>query len=181
MLGITTMKLFQEWVVSPQTDPASPAEQNKQLLIVGMSATALESEQEEAFTYGMHFFCPKPVSLELLGIILGAKREFEMNEDSINKICEITDTNIMQDEWCGSTEKAVDGEGGGITSGARSKANAATAAAAAGASAAASAAAATTTDGGTESSQSPAKGKWTFFRSFKQTKNRVFPEEMSES
>lgn len=103
------MKLFQEWIAHHNEESDALAQQNKQLLIVGticplllfllflpcfnggfdalgMSATALESEQEEAFTYGMHFFCPKPVSLELLTIILAAKREFETNELAINKV-----------------------------------------------------------------------------------------------
>eukprot|EP01033_Poteriospumella_lacustris_P004179 gene4179-2978_t len=74
MLGITTMKLFQAWLGDHPAEKDVLARENASVLIVGMSATALESEQEEAFNYGMHFFCPKPVSLELLRIILDAKR-----------------------------------------------------------------------------------------------------------
>lgn len=91
MLGITTMKLFREWMQDEDND-STFVESNRQLLIVGMSATALESEQEEAFNYGMHFFCPKPVSLDLLLVILNAKREFFNNDDAINRICEVTGT-----------------------------------------------------------------------------------------
>ena len=65
-----------------------------------MSATALESEQEEGFMYGMHFFCPKPVSLDLLSIILDAKREGGRepggNERAIEKICEGTAPSTAQ-------------------------------------------------------------------------------------
>lgn len=94
MLGITTMKLFQEWLKSPlSADSTAIADVNKEILIVGMSATALESEQEEAFKYGMHFFCPKPVSLDLLAIILNAKKDCANNEEAVNKICELTGTN----------------------------------------------------------------------------------------
>lgn len=50
---------------------------------------ALESEQEEAFNYGMHFFCPKPVSLELLTIVLQAKREFNVNEEAVDRIVKL--------------------------------------------------------------------------------------------
>eukprot|EP00981_Chlorochromonas_danica_P001115 scaffold247_cov172-Ochromonas_danica.AAC.30 len=100
MLGITTMKLFQQWMAVPSEDSAVKAIQqaNSELLIVGMSATALESEQEEAFSYGMHFFCPKPVSLDLLGIILDAKRDCATNDDAVEQICEVTGTNMMEKE-----------------------------------------------------------------------------------
>jgi hypothetical protein len=97
MLGITTMKLFQAWMANPvPADPALHALQ-RELLVVGMSATALESEQEEAFGYGMHFFCPKPVSLDLLGIILDAKRAGD-NEQAIEQICEVTGTHLLEKE-----------------------------------------------------------------------------------
>lgn len=100
MLGITTMKLFQQWMATPSEDRAIRAIQqaNKELLIVGMSATALESEQEEAFSYGMHFFCPKPVSLDLLGIILDAKRDCATNDEAVEQICEVTGTSIQEKE-----------------------------------------------------------------------------------
>jgi hypothetical protein len=114
MLGITTMKLYQEWSASPIPETQALVEKNKELLIVGMSATgrllhlysllvlifpsflsfvALESEQEEAFNYGMHFFCPKPVSLELLTIVLAAKREFDSNDDAVDRICSTINSN----------------------------------------------------------------------------------------
>jgi hypothetical protein len=112
MLGITTMKLYQEWSASPTPETQALVNKNKELLIVGMSATgihflrffsfcvkcfsfflALESEQEEAFNYGMHFFCPKPVSLELLTIVLAAKREFESNDDAVDRICSMINSN----------------------------------------------------------------------------------------
>lgn len=87
------MKLFQQWIVEHPPERASLADENRAVLIVGMSATALESEQEEAFNYGMHFFCPKPVSLELLTIILDAKRSNATNlDDAIDQICDITGT-----------------------------------------------------------------------------------------
>lgn len=54
---------------------------------------ALESEQEEAFNYGMHFFCPKPVSLELLTIVLQAKREYNSNEEAVERICGLINLN----------------------------------------------------------------------------------------
>lgn len=92
MLGVTTMKLFQAWM--HETDPATNeiAAYNSQLLIVGMSATALESEQEAAFDYGMHFFCPKPTNMEILGLMLEAKRLCDTNAGALNMICDATGT-----------------------------------------------------------------------------------------
>eukprot|EP00599_Poterioochromonas_sp_BG-1_P002724 CAMPEP_0173138790 /NCGR_PEP_ID=MMETSP1105-20130129/3892_1 /TAXON_ID=2985 /ORGANISM="Ochromonas sp., Strain BG-1" /LENGTH=653 /DNA_ID=CAMNT_0014051437 /DNA_START=615 /DNA_END=2576 /DNA_ORIENTATION=+ len=93
MLGITTMKLYQEFIRQPTPENQELLENSKELLIVGMSATALESEQEEAFNYGMHFFCPKPVSLELLTIVLQAKREYNSNEEAVERICGLINLN----------------------------------------------------------------------------------------
>lgn len=64
---------------------------NKEVLIVGMSATALKSEQDEGFKNGMHFFCPKPVGLHLLSTILDNCRTHTSLNDRINGICDDTD------------------------------------------------------------------------------------------
>lgn len=91
MLGITTMKLFQAWV-RENAATNEIAAYNSQLLIVGMSATALESEQEAAFDYGMHFFCPKPANMDILGLMLDAKRKCSTNEEALDMICAATGT-----------------------------------------------------------------------------------------
>lgn len=153
MLGITTMKLFQQFVADHPEEKRALVNENRSVLIVGMSATALESEQEEAFNYGMHFFCPKPVSLELLTIILDAKRIHHASLDAtVDQICEITGT---------SATDAV------ITSPSDS-ADVGIATADAGASASA---------GGSEHPSSNnnsngvnPKNKWSFFRSYKQSR-----------
>lgn len=95
MLGVTTMKLFQAW--KRDTDPLTNdiASYNSQLLIVGMSATALESEQEAAFDFGMHFFCPKPTNMDVLGLMLEAKRQCDTNESALNMICQATGTDYF--------------------------------------------------------------------------------------
>lgn len=91
MLGLTTMKLFKDWVAtSSSVDPL--AKQNSEALIVGMSATALESEQEEGFVHGMHFFMPKPADLQILGLIISAKRGSHSNSEAIDSICAATGT-----------------------------------------------------------------------------------------
>ena len=57
-----------------------------------MSATAMESEQLDGFLYGMHFFCPKPANLEILSLILNAKRQTTNNDAAVSLICEQTGT-----------------------------------------------------------------------------------------
>jgi hypothetical protein len=94
MLGITTMQLFQAWV-RDNAHCNEIAAYNSQLLIVGMSATALESEQEAAFDYGMHFFCPKPANMDVLGLMLDAKRACPTNEAALDVICAATGTDYF--------------------------------------------------------------------------------------
>jgi len=94
MLGITTMKLFKEWLAEVKDGDNEIAAYNRNVLIVGMSATALESEQEEAFEHGMHFFCPKPAKMETLRLMIDAKRLHNDNEDAVTYICEATGTGV---------------------------------------------------------------------------------------
>lgn len=91
MLGVATMMHFQAWVREHAASNEIAA-YNTQLLIVGMSATALQSEQEAAFNYGMHFFCPKPAKMEILGLMLDAKRACATNEAALDMICAATGT-----------------------------------------------------------------------------------------
>lgn len=103
MLGLTTMKLLKEWIAaSADSDPI--AMQNSEALIVGMSATALESEQEEGFLHGMHFFMPKPADLQIMGVIINAKKTTFNNADAIEDICIATGTG----ESCDNGTNVVD-------------------------------------------------------------------------
>ena len=87
------MRLFQEWLNSGDDKDDHPIKaQNAEALLVGMSATALESEQEEGFQYGMHFFMPKPADLQILGMIIDAKKISLCNADAIESICDSTGT-----------------------------------------------------------------------------------------
>ena len=93
MLGLTTMKLFQEWLSTGDDKDDHPIKvQNGEALLVGMSATALVSEQEEGFQFGMHFFMPKPADLQILGMIIDAKKASLCNADAIETICIATGT-----------------------------------------------------------------------------------------
>lgn len=136
------MKLFQEWLQS--APDVTHRDFNKEILLIGMSATALESEQEEAFKYGMHFFCPKPVSLDLLAIILNAKKDAVSNEEAVNRICDLTGT---ASDACENTD--------GLTGIIKNRTNI------------------------EEDSEalSGNRGKWSLFRSHKQsTSKRIHPE-----
>lgn len=106
MLGLTTMRLFQEWLNAGDDKDDHPIKvQNGEALLVGMSATALESEQEEGFQYGMHFFMPKPADLQILGMIIDAKKASLCNADAIEAICTATGTSA---EPIGSSDPTHD-------------------------------------------------------------------------
>lgn len=107
------MKLFQAWMREADLSTNEVAAYNSQLLIVGMSATALESEQEAAFDYGMHFFCPKPTRMDVLGLMLEAKRLCATNEEALDMICENTGTNYCVSSPVGDEEEEGEGEGEG--------------------------------------------------------------------
>lgn len=144
MLGITTMKLFQQWIAEHSTEKHALVEENRSVLIVGMSATALESEQEEAFNYGMHFFCPKPVSLELLTIILEAKRAHHGSLDAaVDQVCDITGT---------SANDAVATSNASPNNDAADNNNS------------------NNNNGDASANNVNPKNKWTFFRSYKQSR-----------
>jgi DNA-binding NarL/FixJ family response regulator len=72
MLGLTCLKKYNEWKAK---NTSRNTKQNPKLLIVGLSATATEFEQAEAFLNGAHFYCPKPTSTDVLLTILSCCRE----------------------------------------------------------------------------------------------------------
>ena len=47
---------------------------NKEMMIIGLSASARDDELMKAFEHGMHFFCPKPVETSMLASILQMRR-----------------------------------------------------------------------------------------------------------
>ena len=71
MLGDETMKAYKEWKAAIPL----AVEHNKDMVLIGMSATASQEEQEEGFEHGMHYYCPKPVNLEVLELVVKAVRE----------------------------------------------------------------------------------------------------------
>jgi len=62
------MKRFQDW------KSASPNNSvNDNMLLIGMSASATERDQQEAFGFGMHLFASKPVNIQFLSNVLEMK------------------------------------------------------------------------------------------------------------
>lgn len=51
-----------------------------------MSANSSTEEQDDGFDNGMHFFATKPIDINLLSIILTAKRSHHLIEDAIQAI-----------------------------------------------------------------------------------------------
>lgn len=61
---------------------------NKELMIIGLSASACDDELRRAFDNGMHFFCPKPVETTMLSSILKMRREASSLESALSIIGE---------------------------------------------------------------------------------------------
>ena len=74
MLGLTCLLNYFEWKNKDTLEPDST-------LIIGLSACATETEQSEAFTLGMHFYCSKPTNTEFLTIALAACRNNVLIDD----------------------------------------------------------------------------------------------------
>ena len=58
---------------------------NKEMLLVGMSANAGDTDIDVAFQHGMHFYCPKPAETTMLTAIL-AVRNANSFEDTLSMI-----------------------------------------------------------------------------------------------
>lgn len=72
MDGITCLKNFREWC---STAPLSSLPEGVQdQWIVGLSATALKADQQDAFSSGLHMFCSKPVDMVALTYVIEAKK-----------------------------------------------------------------------------------------------------------
>jgi DNA-binding response OmpR family regulator len=71
MLGLETMQEFQIFKTSLEN---SISQLNLHVFIIGMSATASNTEQEQGFGYGMDLFCQKPVDTTILCAIIKTLR-----------------------------------------------------------------------------------------------------------
>jgi DNA-binding response OmpR family regulator len=84
MLGLDALKEYSAWKATKASDPNTNF--NKDMLVIGMSATASEEEQSFGFQNGMHFYSPKPVDLETLRATLGVKRKARSLEECVDII-----------------------------------------------------------------------------------------------
>jgi len=73
MNGMDMMKKFQSFVAE-EAENNSNAAYNQNTLIIGMSATAENVDEFEAYQYGMHFFTPKPANMDFMSIVIDVKR-----------------------------------------------------------------------------------------------------------
>ena len=61
---------------------------NKNVMIIGISASAGDDELARAFVHGMHFFCPKPVETAMLASILKMLRKASNLQAALDEIGE---------------------------------------------------------------------------------------------
>eukprot|EP00602_Paraphysomonas_sp_CaronLab_P003609 CAMPEP_0185030784 /NCGR_PEP_ID=MMETSP1103-20130426/17849_1 /TAXON_ID=36769 /ORGANISM="Paraphysomonas bandaiensis, Strain Caron Lab Isolate" /LENGTH=455 /DNA_ID=CAMNT_0027566041 /DNA_START=500 /DNA_END=1867 /DNA_ORIENTATION=+ len=80
MDGIEAMNTFNEW---KQASPDAAAKYSN-TMVVGLSATADQTDRERGFAVGMDFFIQKPANPKLLGKLVSMKLE----RCSISEICE---------------------------------------------------------------------------------------------
>ena len=98
MGGLEAMQLFDKW---RREDPSHI--NNDHMLLVGMSANAIPSEQDEAFDAGMHLFASKPVELQYLGWILKERRNYGSIAQVLNAIKLTASLNLEEDHKISSS------------------------------------------------------------------------------
>ena len=98
MGGLEAMQLFDKW---RREDPSHI--NNDHMLLVGMSANAIPSEQDEAFHAGMHLFASKPVELQYLGWILKERRNYGSIAQVLNAIKLTASLNLEEDHKISSS------------------------------------------------------------------------------
>eukprot|EP01035_Chromulina_nebulosa_P017474 gene17474-23026_t len=80
--GVTTMRLYQQHIsTNPDNNIVPP-------MIIGISATANKEDLEEAFSYGMNFFCQKPLVADVLDFIVESYEKYSSDKEKINTIME---------------------------------------------------------------------------------------------
>ena len=90
--GLEAMQLFDKW---RREDPSHI--NNDHMLLVGMSANAILSEQDEAFHAGMHIFLSKPIYEPCLDWMITEKKKHQKNRDLMIEL-----SNQYYNEWDGN-------------------------------------------------------------------------------
>ena len=97
-VGDTTTTNYDMWV-------------NKELMIIGLSASACDDELRRAFDNGMHFFCPKPVETTMLSSILKMRREAICLDSALAVIgkqaVSVTSTRILTGETMSQSKMKI--------------------------------------------------------------------------
>eukprot|EP00981_Chlorochromonas_danica_P006826 scaffold1493_cov172-Ochromonas_danica.AAC.4 len=72
MDGLTCLHAFHDWLLHspPEVLPQGVVDQ----WIIGLSATALKTDWQDAFAAGLDMFCSKPVDMQALGYVIEAKK-----------------------------------------------------------------------------------------------------------
>lgn len=79
------MKAYHEWRTEITDDPVI-SDLNKRMLIWGMSATAVSSEQNEGIRLGMHLFGSKPLHNETIDLVLKTCLITDNIEDWVHQV-----------------------------------------------------------------------------------------------
>ena len=102
MNGMEMLKKFQTFV----TDKAKVngyAAYNQNTLIIGMSATADNVDQYEAYRYGMHFFTPKPTNMDFMSIVIDIKRLSADDIDEAVRVITRHEAEFFDTKTCSTT------------------------------------------------------------------------------
>lgn len=91
MCGAEAIKKLYEWRQRPALSGDNRTMNsdlwvNKEMMLVGLSASAGDDELEVAFENGMHFFCPKPVETTMLASILMMRRKASSLQAALSDI-----------------------------------------------------------------------------------------------
>jgi CheY-like chemotaxis protein len=91
MCGAEAIRKLNEWRHRPAQSGDSRTTNsdlwvNKEMMLVGLSASAGDDELEVAFENGMHFFCPKPVETTMLASILMMRRKASSLQAALSDI-----------------------------------------------------------------------------------------------
>lgn len=91
MCGAEAIRKLNEWRQRPAQSGDSRTINsdlwvNKEMMLVGLSASAGDDELEVAFENGMHFFCPKPVETTMLASILMMRRKASSLQAALSDI-----------------------------------------------------------------------------------------------
>jgi hypothetical protein len=82
MHGVQMLIEFGTWRKVPPKD-AAPRVDSPEMLIIGLSGHATDKELAKAYEHGMHFFCPKPCTTEMLMAILTLRRVHPLLADAL--------------------------------------------------------------------------------------------------